>query len=351
MTDTPAREASAAPDRFVEFAGTCRFLDIETTEAGGVRTIGAVLGDREFARPEGTGNVRDVRRALEDLDAFARGARTVVGHNLIGHDVPHLRAAWPALRLLTLPAIDTLVLSPLAFPRRPYHQLVKDYKLVRDEKSHALADARLAKRLLACPTAPDRWPRCSARSIACASPFAGPSSRTSPRWRASTGNSMRSAPGATSAGVPCRRAAGANVMTPLLHVREIALALDRVRDVGGACVTAASLRESLALPHDGVPPQDPWTALVARALDEWAQEIGDEDVGGVGEGAVESEGPSTDRTGGVDALSAPASSFLEFRACSRSSAAIAPSPPTASATACTTTRGRSRSSRSSPARA
>lgn len=200
MTDTPAREASAAPDPFVEFAATCLFLDIETTEAGGVRTIGAVLGDREFARPEGTGNVRDVRRALEDLDAFARGARTVVGHNLIGHDVPHLRAAWPALRLLTLPAIDTLVLSPLAFPRRPYHQLVKDYKLVRDEKSHALADARLAKRLLACPTAPDRWPRCSARSIACASPFAGPSSRTSPRWRASTGNSMRSAPGATSAG-------------------------------------------------------------------------------------------------------------------------------------------------------
>ena len=32
----------------------------------------------------------------------------------------------------TLPATDTLVLSPLAFPRRPYHQLVKDYKLVSD---------------------------------------------------------------------------------------------------------------------------------------------------------------------------------------------------------------------------
>ena len=40
-----------------------------------------------------------------------------------------------------------LVLSPLAFPRNPYHRLVKDYKLVRESLNDPVADARLAARL------------------------------------------------------------------------------------------------------------------------------------------------------------------------------------------------------------
>ena len=34
--------------------------------------------------------------------------------------------------MLKKPAIDTLYLSPLAFPENPYHRLVKDYQIVRD---------------------------------------------------------------------------------------------------------------------------------------------------------------------------------------------------------------------------
>ncbi len=45
------------------------------------------------------------------------------------HDIPVLKSIKPALSLLTKPVIDTLFLSPLAFPRNPYHRLVKDYKL------------------------------------------------------------------------------------------------------------------------------------------------------------------------------------------------------------------------------
>ena len=48
------------------------------------------------------------------------------------------------LQLLTKPVIDTLFLSPLAFPENPYHRLVKDYKLVRDAVNDPVADARLA---------------------------------------------------------------------------------------------------------------------------------------------------------------------------------------------------------------
>ena len=65
---------------------------------------------------------------MSRLDRMAQGARFVLGHNLIAFDIPHLQAADPGLRLLKLPRLDTLLLNPLAFPRRPYHRLVKHYK-------------------------------------------------------------------------------------------------------------------------------------------------------------------------------------------------------------------------------
>ena len=66
--------------------------------------------------------------ALGKLDNLADGADFLLGHNLIDFDLPHLQAAAPRLRLLRLPAVDTLRLNPLAFPRNPYHHLVKHYQ-------------------------------------------------------------------------------------------------------------------------------------------------------------------------------------------------------------------------------
>ena len=71
---------------------------------------------------------RAVADALAELDAFCSTADCLVGHNLIAFDIPHLRAAAPNLRLLSLPLLDTLRLSPLAFPTNPYHRLVKHYQ-------------------------------------------------------------------------------------------------------------------------------------------------------------------------------------------------------------------------------
>ena len=85
--------------------------------------------------------------ALAKLDELSDGADFVLGHNLIGFDLPHLQAASPQLRLLQLPAVDTLRLNPLAFPKNPYHYLVKHYQdgqLKRERVNDPELDARLA---------------------------------------------------------------------------------------------------------------------------------------------------------------------------------------------------------------
>jgi len=122
-------------------------LDLEAG-ADRIHAIGAVFGDRTFTK---YGRF-DVLSALRELDSFAPDASFVAGHNLVHHDFPILQATFPALGLLRKPVIDTLYLSPLAFPQNPYHALVKDYKLVHDSLNDPTADARIAGRLLA-----DEW--------------------------------------------------------------------------------------------------------------------------------------------------------------------------------------------------
>ncbi|MGB4227708.1 MAG: RecQ family ATP-dependent DNA helicase [Candidatus Dechloromonas phosphoritropha] len=90
-----------------------------------------------------------IAAALARIDTLTEGAAFVVGHNVIRHDLPTLARLHPELQLNRLPAVDTLELSPLAFPANPYHSLVKDYKLVRDSRSDPLKDAQLSFRLWA----------------------------------------------------------------------------------------------------------------------------------------------------------------------------------------------------------
>ena len=88
----------------------------------------------------------DLAAALAELDDFAADADFLLGHNLIAFDLLHLTAARSDLRLLTLPAVDTLKLNPLAFPRHPYHRLVKHYQdgqLKRGRLNDPELDARL----------------------------------------------------------------------------------------------------------------------------------------------------------------------------------------------------------------
>ncbi len=110
------------------FQTRCCSLDLETNENGDIFAIGAVFNDKTFLRKAPF----NIQKVLAEFDAFAADATYLLGHNILEHDLPVCRAISPQLKFLQKPAVDTLLLSPLAFPENPYHRLVKDYKLVRD---------------------------------------------------------------------------------------------------------------------------------------------------------------------------------------------------------------------------
>ena len=102
-------------------------LDLETTPDGSILKIGAVSGSEKIHLK---GHFK--RSDVEDtLNRLCGGQRFVLGHNILDHDLPILQKQYPNLVLHNLPVIDTLFLSPIAFPKNPYHHLVKDYKLMR----------------------------------------------------------------------------------------------------------------------------------------------------------------------------------------------------------------------------
>lgn len=79
--------------------------------------------------------------------AFLNGADFVCGHNIIQHDIPLLEANWG--RSIGRRTIDTLYWSPLLFPKKPYHSLLKDDKIVTDEVNNPVNDSLKAKELFA----------------------------------------------------------------------------------------------------------------------------------------------------------------------------------------------------------
>lgn len=108
------------------------------------------------AMPEGEGGgifhrKGDPKAALEKLDLFCAGFAHVIGHNVLRHDLPHLMAVSPRFAKVADAPIDTLWLNPLAFPRNPYHHLVKHYHDGRLQSGHVNDpefDARLVFKVL-----------------------------------------------------------------------------------------------------------------------------------------------------------------------------------------------------------
>ena len=144
----PGRESAAsALGNAGSSLSRCLSLDLEVGKGDG--RIHAFAGvrpdlDRVLTYPTRRATLSS---ALARLDDLADGADFVLGHNLIDFDLPYLQAANPQLRLLRPPAVDTLRLNPLAFPRNPYHYLVKHYQdgsLRRGRVNDPELDARLA---------------------------------------------------------------------------------------------------------------------------------------------------------------------------------------------------------------
>lgn len=79
--------------------------------------------------------------AAHEFHTFIAGAEYLCGHNIVNHDAKFIEITD------TVKLIDTLYLSPLLFPNKPYHKLLKDDKLQTDELNNPLNDAIKAKEL------------------------------------------------------------------------------------------------------------------------------------------------------------------------------------------------------------
>ena len=103
-------------------------IDLEVSrENESIKAVAAVRSDPGRNILSNTLN-QNIANSLNTIDAMSQDADVLVGHNIIAFDIPHLQALRPDLELLKLPVIDTLRLNPLAFPRNPYHHLVKHYQ-------------------------------------------------------------------------------------------------------------------------------------------------------------------------------------------------------------------------------
>jgi ATP-dependent DNA helicase RecQ len=116
------------------------FFDLEVKRnSSHIKDIGAVFNGEEF---HGTSVVK--------FGHFLLKSGLLCGHNIIGHDIPVLELSNLKQALSGKLFIDTLYLSALLFAEKPYHHLVKDYKLFDDnsEINNPLADSRLCQTLL-----------------------------------------------------------------------------------------------------------------------------------------------------------------------------------------------------------
>lgn len=85
-------------------------------------------------------------KSLSEFRSFLKGTEFICGHNIFLHDLKAIRSeveiACPDVKY-----IDTLFLSPLLFPKKPYHKLLKDDKINPDELSNPFNDAKKARDL------------------------------------------------------------------------------------------------------------------------------------------------------------------------------------------------------------
>jgi ATP-dependent DNA helicase RecQ len=107
------------------------FIDAEINlETGKILDLGAILDNGEEFH----------KNSLQEFLKFVEKADFICGHNILNHDLKYIELGNKFF-------IDTLFWSPLLFPKKPYHNLLKDDKLLKDELSNPLSDAKKARDL------------------------------------------------------------------------------------------------------------------------------------------------------------------------------------------------------------
>lgn len=99
-----------------------------------IHDIGAILPDGAIYHSA----------SIDGLLNFLANTDYLCGHNIIHHDAKYLFGDAPHRWVL----VDTLYMSPLLFPERPYHRLVKNDKLTDDQINNPVNDCKKAKDLL-----------------------------------------------------------------------------------------------------------------------------------------------------------------------------------------------------------
>ena len=84
------------------------------------------------------------KSSKEELFKFLGDTDYICGHNIIHHDAKYLFTD----KTFHCFFVDTLYVSPLLFPERPYHKLVKDDKLISEQMNNPVNDCEKAKALL-----------------------------------------------------------------------------------------------------------------------------------------------------------------------------------------------------------
>lgn len=107
-----------------------------------VLDIGAIRAPRPV---KNTNGIPFHSNSTGELERFLQGAFFLCGHNMIKFDLKYVMSTVEAAGIRSY--IDTLYLSPLLFPKRPYHKLLKDDKIQTEEFNNPLNDAKKAMEL------------------------------------------------------------------------------------------------------------------------------------------------------------------------------------------------------------
>ena len=101
------------------------FFDIETDRDGTkILDIGALRSDESNFH----------KTSIPEFLAFIKDCDFFCGHNVVKHDLKVIQQQIGNPSFGLEKTIDTLLFSPLLFPNRPYHRLLKDDKLQTEEK-------------------------------------------------------------------------------------------------------------------------------------------------------------------------------------------------------------------------
>ncbi|MCR5148898.1 MAG: RecQ family ATP-dependent DNA helicase [Eubacterium sp.] len=117
------------------------FVDLEVIESNEeIGDMGAVRANIPVKNIDNATEYRGSGTGMLKFKEFCAGASFLCGHNIVSFDSKYMEREGVELDRVKL--VDTLLMSPICFPKKPYHRLVKDDKLIEDNENNPLNDAK-----------------------------------------------------------------------------------------------------------------------------------------------------------------------------------------------------------------